>query len=299
MKFPFIALAMIIASFHGAAAQGNISYDYYGESNLKNNDGDREGRGSMSRVDARLTYPLSMKQNNNGFPTLWALSLNASYASLDNDAGAKRYNPNEMLNTGLTLSHIRPLSGKWNLIAAVGCGIYSEPNHVRWQSVLANAMAVAAYRFNETLSMGAGGGLTNSFGVPMVLPMVYLDWRLTGKYELTINFMGRLNITGSMWVAPKWKLAITPIEMDGMSAVIDMDGRTRIYSATMMKALLTGSYYIDKRLSVYGGVGCVYRRTARISKRNIGEGYKSMFSSSGKHSFATAFRLSVGVRYGF
>lgn len=87
--------------------------------------------------------------------------------------------------------------------------------------------------------------------------------------------------------------------MDGMSAVIDVDGRTRIYSATMMKALLTGSYYIDKRLSVSGGVGCVYRSTARISKRNIGEGYKSMFSSSGKHSFPPAFRLSVGVRYGF
>lgn len=290
---------LLLASARPAEAQETVSYDYYGTSDLRDRDGDKVGSGSMSRVTAKLTYPLSYKKNDDGIPTLWALSANVDYASLDNDEGARRFCPNEILNTSLTLSHIRPLSGKWGLIAAAGCGIYSPPGHVRWNTVLANVMAVAAYRFNESFSIGGGAGLTNSFGWPMLLPMLYLEWQLKGKYDLQVNFMGRLSITGSMWVAPKWKLSCTPIDMDGMSAVMKVDGRTKIFSMTMLKSGLAAHYYITKRFSAFASVGCVYSRTTKLSKRDISQMYKNIFSSSGKLRYAPAMRISVGLNYGF
>lgn len=294
-----IAIGMLAASIQPAIAQESLTYDYYGTSDLKNNDGDKVGSGSMSRVTAKLAYPLSYKPNEEGIPTLWALSANVDYASLDNDEGASKFSPNEILNTSLTLSHTRSISQKWGLIAAAGMGIYAPPGHVRWNTVLANVMAVAAYRFNSSFSIGGGAGLTNSFGWPMVLPMIYLDWQLKGKYELKVNFMGRLSITGSMMVAPKWKLSCTPIEMDGMSAVMKIDGRTKIFSMTMMKSAFTAHYYITKRFSAFASLGCVYSRVTKLSNRDISQMYKNIFSSSGKLRYAPSMRVSVGLNYGF
>jgi len=101
-----------------------------------------------------------------------------------------------------------------------------------------------------------------------------------------------------MWVSPTWKLSLTPIEMDGMSAVMKIDGRNKIYSMTMMKSAFTARYYLAKRLSAFVSAGCMYSRVTKISNRKFSEMYKNLFSSSGKMHYAPAFRFAVGFSYG-
>lgn len=298
MKFPLLITLLITTCFN-AASQGSITYDRVASADLNDRDDNKIGAGSLDRVTARFTFPLSIKRSpDKALPTVWTLTANADYASLDNSEAARLLNPDEIINAGITLGHTSPLSQKWGLIAAAGCGIYAMPDYIRWHSILANVMAVAVYRLNPSLTIGAGGGLTNSFGAPMILPMVYLDWQRKGTFDFKVNFMGRLNVTASMWLSPKWKLSFSPIDMDGMSAVVNIDGSTKIYSMTMIKAALSANYYINKRLSIFASAGYMYRRTAKLSNRRFSDMYKNIFSSSGRYKFDPAMRFTAGIAYG-
>lgn len=298
MKFPLL-ITLLIATCFNAASQGSITYDRVASADLNDRNDNKVGAGSLDRVTARFTFPLSIKRSpDKALPTVWTLTANADYASLDNSEAVRLLNPDEIINAGITLGHTSPLSQKWGLIAAAGCGIYAMPDYIRWHSILANVMAVAVYRLNPSLTIGAGGGLTNSFGAPMILPMVYLDWQRKGTFDFKVNFMGRLNVTASMWLSPKWKLSFSPIDMDGMSAVVNIDGSTKIYSMTMIKAALSANYYINKRLSVFASAGYMYRRTAKLSNRRFSDMYKNIFSSSGRYKFDPAMRFTAGIAYG-
>lgn len=299
MKKLHLLITLLVTSVLNTAAQGSITYDHVASADLQDRDDNKVGSGSLDRVTARFTFPLSIKRNpDSALPTVWTLTANTDYASLDNSDAARLLNPDEIINAGITLGHSTPLSQRWGLIAAAGCGIYSMPDYIRWHSILANVMAVAVYRLNPSLTIGAGGGLTNSFGAPMILPMVYFDWQRKGAFDLKVNFMGRLNVTASMWVSPKWKLSFSPIDMDGMSAVVNIDGSTKIYSMTMIKGALTAHYYINKRLSVFASAGYMYRRTAKLSNRRFSDMYKNIFSSSGRYKFDPAMRVTAGISYG-
>lgn len=300
MKKLHLLITLLITSVLNTAAQGSITYDHVASSDLQDRDDNKVGSGSLDRVTARFTFPLSIKRNPDSvLPTVWTLTANADYASLDNSDAARLLNPDEIINAGITLGHTSSLSQKWGLIAAAGCGIYAMPDYIRWHSILANVMAVAVYRINPSLTIGAGGGLTNSFGAPMILPMVYFDWQRKGAFDLKVNLMGRLKVTASMWITPKWKFSFSPIDMDGMSAVVNIDGSTKIYSMTMIKGALSAHYYINKRFSVFASAGYMYRRTAKLSNRRFSDMYKNVFSSSERYKFDPAMRVAAGISYGF
>lgn len=94
------------------------------------------------------------------------------------------------------------------------------PNQIAWRSILANGAVVFVYKLRENLDIGVGAGLTNSFGVPMILPMGYLNWRTSGKYEIRVDMSSGLKVTAAKWLNRKFKLELTAIEMDGISSVM-------------------------------------------------------------------------------
>lgn len=281
--------------------QGYVNYDYLPSSSFKDKEGNRHGSGNLQRISGRYTIPISKKLNERNQPTAWAMTLSASYGMMDNEGEARELNPDRVLNTSLTVSHLRPLSERWSLIASLGCGIYAAPDEVRWQSLLANGSFTFAYRLSDNLRIGIGGGLTNSYGVPIIMPMCYLNWKTNGRYEVTIDLANALKIQVATQVGKAVRLELTAIEMDGMSAVTRVDGKQKIYSSVMMGSGMNASFRLFGKTSVYAGVGGVWLRSTQTTDRNL----KSFFKSFGddadkdKYRFLPAMRFSVGFRHGF
>ncbi|MBD4335566.1 hypothetical protein GUH15_05645, partial [Xanthomonas citri pv. citri] len=82
---------------------------------------------------------------------------------------------------------IRSLSDKWSIIASVGGGVYAPLDGVSMKTLLANGAIIFVYKLRKNLDLGIGAGLTNSYGIPMILPMMYFSWRNAGRYELKVD----------------------------------------------------------------------------------------------------------------
>ena len=277
--------------------QGYVSSEYLSSSSLRDEAGGRFGSGAMWRFSGRYTLPLSVKRNDRGQPVAWSATFNCTYASLQNEGVAAALNPDRILNTSLNVSHLRPISERWSLIASLGCGIYAVPSQIAWRSILANGAVIFVYKLRENLDIGVGAGLTNSFGVPMILPMGYLNWRTSGKYEIRVDMSSGLKVTAAKWLNRKFKLELTAIEMDGISSVMRIGGKSKIYSSTMMRSTLSPTFCISPKASVYFGIGGNWLRSIRISDRDFG-GFLDSFREDG-HDFGVSLRVTAGFNWSF
>lgn len=297
-----ILLAVLLASLYlRGFCQGYVNYDYLSASSFKDKEGNKYGSGNLQRISGRYTLPFSRKLNERNQPTTWGMTFSASYGIMDNEGEACELNLDRVLNTSLTVSHLRPLSERWSLLASLGCGIYAAPDDVRWQSLLASGAFIFVYRLRENLSIGVGGGLTNSYGVPIVMPMGYLNWRTNGRYEIIIDIANALKMQVATQVGKTVRVELTAIEMDGMLAVTRVDGKQKLYSSTMIRSGLNASFRLFGKASIYAGVGGVWLRSSDITDRNLKSFFKSFSDDDEekKYRFAPALRFSVGFRYGF
>lgn len=281
--------------------QGYVNYDYLSWSSLKDKEGNKYGSGDLQKISGRYAIPLSRKLNERNQPTAWGMTLSASYSIMNNKGEAQNLNPDHVLNTNLTVSHLRPLSERWSLLASLGCGIYAVPDEVRWQSLLANGAFIFAYRLRNNLSIGIGGGVTNSYGVPIVMPMGYLNWQTNGRYEITIDMADVLKVKVATQIASKIRVELNALEMDGMAAVMYMDGKDKLYSSAMISSGLSTSYRVLGKANFYAGIGSVWMRSSFITERTLKSFFKTLTEEKNmaESIFAPSFRVSVGFRYGF
>lgn len=282
-----------------ATAQGYVSTRYMAESRLKNRDGENLGKGDMLKIDGRYTLPLKVRTDSAGRMTAWTATLRAAFGMMNNSGNAAGMNPDRILNTSINISYTQPLSRRWQLIASAGTGIYAEPDYIRLSSILANGAAIFAYRVNNNLNVGVGLGLTNSFGAPMVIPMGYLDFKTKGKININVDMAGTLKATASMLMCDRLNLELTAIEMEGMSAVIKIDGKTKIYSTTTMMSHIGISYATGRHSSLFMHAGYAWMRTSRTSERSLKGLFNSFSGNSDKLRFAPAPLFSIGYKYSF
>lgn len=295
-----LLLISLLASFRlSGFSQGYVNYDYLTSSSLKDKDGNKYGESNLQRISGRYTIPLSRTMNESKQPTGWSMTLAASYGMMDNRDGAQDWNPDRILNASLSVAHVRPLSERWSLIASLGGGVYASPDDVSWQSLLASGAFIFVYRVRDNFSVGVGGGVTNSYGIPIVMPMGYLSWRTNGQYEVLINMSDALKVQVSTHFGKNVRMQLTAMEMDGMSAVMRVDGRQKLYSSVMISSGLNVSYRLFGKASVYAGVGGMWLRTTDITDRSLKSFFKSFGDDNDELSFAPSLRLSVGLRYGF
>lgn len=110
--------------------QGHLKTDYLFSSSLKNENGDTFGKGDLLKISGRYTLPLSVRQNNLGQISVWSATLSGSYGIFGNKKITEQTIPDEIINLNLSISHLRPISQKWYLVASLGGGIYAEPNAI-------------------------------------------------------------------------------------------------------------------------------------------------------------------------
>lgn len=265
---------------------------------MSDKDGAKHGNGNMLRVKGRYTLPLSVKVNKGSQPTMWSATLSASFATMNNEGEALTINPDEIVNASLNISHVRPLSSHWQLIASLGAGVYAQPGEVVWRSILANGAAIFAYKFSDNLSAGFGVGLTNSYGVPMIMPMGYLSWRTGGNVRVQVDMASSMSVKVLTALGKRFTLELTAIEIDGMSAVRRIDGKSKIYSTMMMRSTLSPILNLSKKLKLRFGIGGIWLRSVRLTDRNLKSFFNSFGDDDGKYRFHPSLRLSTGMSYG-
>lgn len=258
------------------------------------------GSGDMRKVSGQYTFHLHRVLNDRQQPIAWSLTLNGAYATSDNHGEAAQLIPRELLNASVNISHVRPLSPKWSMFVTLGAGVYSAPQEIRWNSVLVNGGLIFMRQCGHHFSFGVGAGLTNSYGVPIVMPMTVINWRLSGKYEVAVNLSNGADVSAGVRLGDRFRLKCQLIEMDGMASVLKVDGRSMIYSTFVMRSFLRPEYRVGKRSTLYMGVGGAWLRNASLTKRSLKDFFKNFAGNNAdSYRFGVSGYLTMGFQYGF
>lgn len=295
----FLFSVLFAAAVNQGFCQGVFNSEYVSSSSLKDRDGGKHGSGDLLRLSARHSVQISREMDGGRLARAWAATVSAAYAIQGRKGEAREINPGRILNANLTLSRQRALSGRWSILASAGFGVYAPDNEIRWHSILANGSLIFAYRLCENLSVGLGGGLTNSYGPPIMIPMGYLKWKTGGKYELTVDVANAPKIKVATQVGGRLRMELTAIEMNGMTAVAKIRGKQKIYSSTMLRSGLAALLRIGGNADIYGSVGGVWLRSVRLTDRNLGSFFKSLGGDGDKFRYSPSLSCGIGLRYGF
>ena len=269
-RFSYLLFLLLLVAAIDGFAQGVIKTEYMPASSFRDEAGNKLGSGDLLKFTGAYTLPFSLKQNASGQPIMWSASVRGTYAILNNRRMALDIHPDEVLSGSLNLTHVRPLSKKWYMIASLGAGIYSAPAAITWQSVLVNGGVIFVYKCRKNLDIGVGAGLTNSFGVPIAMPMFF-----------------------------RFKLRLVAMEMDGISSVMDVEGKSMIYASVMMRSYLCPEYRIGKKSCLYLGIGGNWLRSGDLTKRTLKGFVDNMFSDKDDPYFNPTVYFSAGVKCGF
>ncbi len=281
------------------SAQGYVSYDHFSSSTLRDDAGNRFGAGSMSMMSVGYGVPLSRNVDDMGKAVMWTAAFGCDYAVLDNMGQASQMNPDEVVNAGINVTHVRPISAKWNLLATVGTGMYAPVNEISSKSWLFNGGVVFICDCNRNISLGIGGGVTNSFGVPMAMPMLYLSWRKKGQFEFHIDMSSKIKISALTNVWRNLTVELSALDIDGLTAVMKIDGREQIYSMMMLNSYIKPSYAFSPKCSVFAVVGGCWIRGISVTERSLKGFFNGFKDDNDDPYFQAALRLSAGVRFSF
>ncbi|MCC8143861.1 MAG: DUF6268 family outer membrane beta-barrel protein [Tannerellaceae bacterium] len=280
-------------------AQVYFKSEYIGSSSFKDENNNKTGgSGDMFKVNGGFSMPLSFKQDENNRIKVWAVSLDAAYAKYNNKQIPTFMHPNDIINTTLSISHLRPIGRKWSLLAVLGGGIYSDPSHIKAQSILGSGGLVFIYHLRDNLDVGIGVGVTNSYGVPLGMPMGYLNWRIDGKYEVKVKMLEAAEVSAAVTFNDWFKLRLIGFEVDGMSAVMDVDGKSKIFGSVSMKSGLQADFRIGKSSSIQLTGGGVWYRDASVINRSIKDYFK-WFGREFDPNFQPSLYFQVGYNLGF
>ena len=177
-------------------------------------------------------------------------------------------------------------------------GLYAHPSHIARRAIHFNGGAIVKYRYSHSLELGVGAALTNTYGLPAVLPMLYLKWQSKAKTEIDLSMANGLKLDIRRRWSPQVSSVLKAIDMDGMSAVMKWGDEVKVYSTTMIRSMMEMEYYPSKQFTLRAGVGCTWRRTSRLTDRKFVNFYK-MFSDSNRKTFAPALKASVSCSVRF
>lgn len=282
-------------------AQISLKTEYFGKSQYRVNKEDKDQRvgdskGSAMVYQGGVNIPLSTKVDRKKRPTMWSLSAGGAYAKLNNSNFTEPLVIDEIMNLGLSLNHLRPLSRKWSMMASVGGGVFMPStrfSEMRFKNMLASGNVIFIHHFSPTFQLGGGVALNNSFGFPMAFPAIYLNWITQGRFGAKISLMEGLALSVNYDVSKNLRLNFVT-EMSGQMALLEQEGKDKIFSHQYIVVGLRPEIRLGQRVTIPITMGISAMRPAEISSRNL----KSMFDSKGYY-FQVAPHVSAGLQIGF
>lgn len=293
---------LLINLFSGLNAQITFKTEYFGTSNYRMTHRDTDEKVGNSKgysivYQGGINTPLSFKTNEENRPTIWGISLAGAYVSLKNKNFTEDLVLDEIMNLGINFYHVRPISKRWSLMAAVGAGVYTSDtrfSRIRYKNILGNAGAIFIYHLKPNLELGGGLAVNNSFGYPMVFPAFYLNWITDGKFKFKASMMDGLEVSAG-YIPNKYLTLSIVAEMNGQMALVEKDNKDKIFSHQYIVAGFRPDIKIGKHISIPFMIGINAMRTAEFKDRSL----KAMFSDDKGYYFQLSPYASAGINIHF
>lgn len=298
MKSIVVFSVLFLVSNPCIRAQVFFKTEYFGTSSYRMSEGDtheKVGRSKGSSVvyQAGVNLPLSRRMTGDKRPIVWGMSLGGSYVHLNNRNFTEDLVLDEIMNLGLSVHHLRPVSKKWSLLAMLGAGVYAPAtrfSEIRFNNVLGSGGAIFICHLTSNLDLGGGIAVNNSFGYPMAFPAFYLDWKTSGKIAVKVSMLNGLELGATYTPCPFLSLSVVA-EMNGQMALAEKEGEDQIFTHQYLLTGLRPEIRIGKRLSIPLTLGIHAMRTAEFRERSL----KAMFRDRSYYFQASPY-ASAGLR---
>lgn len=251
-----------------------------------------DSKSDFKRVDLSLSIPLSVKKNEAGKVKAWSLLLNSSYAKMSHRNYETQLFPNQMLNAQVGLQHMRPLGEKWSVMMTASVGVYTDMENIDFNDVLGQGGILFIKHFSPNLALGGGPVLTTAFGVPMIMPWIYFDWKTGSKIKFNINFPEGME--AGYQFSDKFALKAA-VGLNGMTVERNKGGKSTLLGYQQITAGLRPELKLSESLSLRVTGGTALLRSFNENDRKI----KSIFKAKKMEDprFASTFYVAVALRW--
>jgi hypothetical protein len=157
-----------------------------------------------------------------------------------------------------------------------GGGVFmpsTKLSKVRLKNMLANGSAVFIRHLKPNLDLGGGLAINNSFGFPMLFPAFYLNWTTNGRYDVKVSLNEGLEVSAGYEVNKNLNLSLVA-EINGQMALLEQDGKDKIFTHQYIVAGLKPEIKLGKRVVIPIMVGINAMRPTQINDRSL----KNIFS---------------------
>ncbi|WP_411973117.1 DUF6268 family outer membrane beta-barrel protein [Sphingobacterium sp. Lzh-3] len=292
--------AVILSGFTTLAAHaqnavsGQVAVDYVPLSNyIRPEDSVKTGsKSDFRRIQFNLEVPLSTKIDSSGNIKRWSWKIGAAYAKMENRGYEEPLFPTEMLNAEMGLQYLTSLRKNWSLLTFASVGIYSDLVKVNGKDVLGQGGVLFIKKFRPNLAFGFGPVLSNSFGVPMILPGLYFDWKTNGKVKFNVNFPQGLSASYHLNEMVDLRAVVN---LDGMTAEREKNGKSTLAGFMLLTAGLQPQFNLGKSLKLQLTGGSTLARLYVENDRSL----KSLFKNKSQADprFSPTFYTSVALKW--
>lgn len=296
-QFFYLALFFIpIAGFAQSGIGGEIKVDYVPFSNYVRpiDSMKTDSKSNFKRIQGALDIPLSIKMTADNKPKIWALFLQGSYASMENKNYEENLFPTKLLNAQIGVKHIRPLRGKWSIMAMASVGVYTDLEQITFDDVLLQGGVIFIKNFNPNLALGAGPVLTNAFGVPMIMPGIYFNWETQGALHFKIAFPQGAEI--GYRFTPNFDLKAV-VELDGMTAEINQNGKSMLLGYQQILAGIRPQFKLGEYWTAELTAGTTLLRSFQTNDRKVSSIFKEKDIADPR--FTTTFYGAASLKWKF
>ncbi|MDL2143098.1 DUF6268 family outer membrane beta-barrel protein [Flavobacterium tructae] len=300
----FLFLLTSIAAQSQSKIAGELKVDYVPFSNyVRPMDSTKtSAESNFKRAQIAFEIPLSLEMDQYHRPKLWSLFANGSYAKMEN----KNYEiqslplefqggfPNEMLNAQIGVKHLRSISPTWSLMIMASVGVYTDMVEINKDDVLLQGGVFFIKHFNPNMAFGMGPVLTNSFGVPMVLPGIYFNWESRGAWHFKITFPESLQF--GYRISENFDLKAV-VELSGMTAETKVNNRTSLLGYQQIIAGIQPEIKLGKHWTLQPTAGSTLLRSFSSTNRKIKDIFKEKDMANPR--FTTTFYGAVALKWQF
>lgn len=257
---------------------------------------------NFKRAQIAFEVPLSLKMDQYNRPRLWSIFVNGSYARMENKnyeiqslpAQFQEGFPNELLNTQIGIKHLRSLSSSWSLLTMLSVGVYTDMVEINKDDVLIQGGVLFIKQFNPNLAFGMGPVLTNSFGVPMVLPGIYFNWESRGALHFKVAFPEGLELGYRM--SDNFDLKAVA-EISGMTAETRVENKSMLLGYQQIIAGLRPQIKLGEHWTLEPTAGSTIVRNFSSNSRKIKDIFKEKDIADPR--FTTTFYGAVALKWKF
>lgn len=299
MKKQFFYLVLFFTPIIGVAQtgiSGQVKADYVPFSNYVRpiDSVKTDSKSNFKRIQGALEIPLSLTMIEENKPKLWSLYLQGSYAAMENKYYDEKLFPTKLMNAQVGVKHIRPIGGKWSMMATLSVGVYTDMEQITIDDILLQGGVLFIKNFKPNLAFGFGPVLTNAFGVPMVLPGIYLNWETQGALHFKVAFPEGAEI-GYRFV-PNFDLKAV-VELDGMTAEITKDGKSKLLGYQQIIAGIRPQFTLGENWFFELTAGSTLTRSFQTNDRKISDIFKEKDMANPR--FTTTFYGAAALKWKF